>query len=462
MKETLLIVENEIDLMRGLKRSIESETKYEVLTAKNGIEALAIISKTPIDLVLTDINMPEMDGMTLLKSIIKFDPSITVIMMTAYGTIEIAIEALKEGAYDFVQKPFEMDTLIRLIHKGMERNHLLRENQQLIQEICKKTPLENMIGKSAPIQKAFETIRMLGKSDVTVLITGETGTGKDLAAQAIHYSSSRRPKNLVTVNCPALPEGLLESEMFGHKKGSFTSAHQDKIGLFDQAEGSTIFLDEIGDLPLSLQTKLLRVLQNRELKPVGSDKSHQINVRVVAATNQDLNQKIKAGLFRADLYYRLNVASIKMPSLKQIKSDIPIFTDHFLKKSACELKIEPKQVAPEVIEHFTSLDWPGNIRELENCIQGVCAIIESQTIRLEHVLGIHQEISTPKSDDPFSTPYKELKEHMIEKFTKSYISRLLKYAKGNITLSAEISGIKRQSLQKIVNRYNIDVSKFRD
>lgn len=462
MKSTLLIVENEIDLLRGLKRSIASETEYEILTAENGVQAFDIISKTPIDLVLTDINMPEMDGMTLLKKIVQFDPSITVLMMTAFGTIDIAIEALKEGAYDFVQKPFEMDTLLRLINKGIERNHLVRENKLLMSQVCKSLPFENMMGKSAPIQKIFETIQMLGKSDVTVLVTGETGTGKDLTAQAIHDCSARRNKDLITVNCPALPEGLLESELFGHKKGSFTSAHENKTGLFDQAEGSTIFLDEIGDLPLSLQTKLLRVLQNRELKPVGSDKSHKINVRVVAATNQNLNQKIENGQFRADLYYRLNVASIKMPSLKQIKADIPIFIDHFLRKSACELSIEPKQVTPEVVEYFSSQNWPGNIRELENSIQGICAMTEGHMITLDHILGVSHEDSITRAEDEFSIPYKALKEKMIEKFTKSYISRLLKQTGGNMTTSAEISGIKRQSLQKIVNRYNIDVSLFRE
>ncbi len=462
MKKTLLIVDNEKDLILGLKRSIGIETDYEIITAENGVEAFSVISQNPVDVVLTDINMPEMDGMALLKAIANFDPSITTIVMTAYGTIDIAIEALKEGAYDFVQKPFELSALIRLVIKGMERGRLLRENRRLLRKIRDKVPFQNMVGQSTPLQKVFNAITMLAKSDVTVLITGETGTGKDLAALAVHDASSRRSKEMVTVNCPALPEGLLESELFGHKKGAFTGAYEDKKGLFDQADGGTIFLDEIGDLPASLQTKLLRVLQNRELKPIGADKSHQIDVRVIAATNQDLNQKIEKGIFRADLFYRLNVASLIMPSLRELTEDIPLFIDHFLNKAACQLKADPKLMAPEVIEYFTKRDWPGNIRELENTIQGLCSVTEGSVIHLKDIPEIQVSDTVTISKNQFSIPYKELKESVIEKFTKTYIANLLEHTKGNITMSAKLSGITRQSLQKIINRYAIDAYRYRE
>jgi len=444
-----------------LSRSIVQETDYRVITATSGKEALGILEKKSIDLVLTDISMPGIDGLALLKSIIGLDPSITIIMMTAYGSIEIAVKSLKLGAYDFIQKPFNFDFLVRLLKKGMERNRLLRENNRLQQIVCEKAPFENMIGKSQKMQEMFRKIKMLAKTDVTVLITGETGTGKDLAAQAIHAISGRRNKGMITVNCPALPEGLLESELFGHKKGAFTSADSEKKGMFDQAENGTIFLDEIGDLPLSLQKKLLRVLQNQEVKPIGANESHQVNVRVIAATNQDLNQKMENGEFRPDLFYRLHVATLTMPSLREIREDIPLFVNHFLSKSACELQVQAKTVSEDVIHYLKLLEWQGNIRELENLIRSWTATIEVAEIKMNHVaMDLKNTIQMPGTVSSDGS-YKELKDQVIEGFTRSYISKLLEETRGNISLSAKISGIKRQSLQKIINRYDIDANHFR-
>ncbi len=264
------------------------------------------------------------------------DPYITVVLMTGYGTIEHAVAAIKEGAYDFVKKPFEEDALIRILKKGLERNRLVRDNARLCTKIDKIKSFSGIKGNSSPMRKAIKTMDMLGRTHVTVLILGETGTGKDLAAQGIHDAGIRKRKPFITVNCPALPEGLLENELFGHSKGAFTNAEEDKKGAFDQAEGGTIFLDEIGDLPISLQTKLLRTLQNREVKPLGEEMSHKIDVRVIAATNQDLMEKIKTGQFRADLYYRLNVASIHLAPLREIKEDIPVLAEHFLCQSTME------------------------------------------------------------------------------------------------------------------------------
>ncbi|MBU2510020.1 sigma-54 dependent transcriptional regulator [bacterium] len=461
MNDTILIVDDEKDLLQGLSRSIVQETDYRVITATSGKEALGILEKKSIDLVLTDISMPGIDGLALLKSIIGLDPSITIIMMTAYGSIEIAVKSLKLGAYDFIQKPFNFDFLVRLLKKGMERNRLLRENNRLQQIVCEKAPFENMIGKSQKMQEMFRKIKMLAKTDVTVLITGETGTGKDLAAQAIHAISGRRNKGMITVNCPALPEGLLESELFGHKKGAFTSADSEKKGMFDQAENGTIFLDEIGDLPLSLQKKLLRVLQNQEVKPIGANESHQVNVRVIAATNQDLNQKMENGEFRPDLFYRLHVATLTMPSLREIREDIPLFVNHFLSKSACELQVQAKTVSEDVIHYLKLLEWQGNIRELENLIRSWTATIEVAEIKMNHVaMDLKNTIQMPGTVSSDGS-YKELKDQVIEGFTRSYISKLLEETRGNISLSAKISGIKRQSLQKIINRYDIDANHFR-
>ena len=356
MSNTLLIVDDEADLLSGLKRSITMELDCEVLTASSGAEAIDILTTRHLDLILTDISMPGMNGMTLLDKIMEVDASATVIMMTAYGTIEIAVKALKHGAYDFIQKPFDFDALIRLLKKGFERSWLLKENCRMREQIGESSPLSNLVGSSKRMKQVHSQIQTLSRTDVTVLITGETGTGKDIAAQAIHQLSIRKEKPFITVNCPALPEGLLESELFGHKKGAFTGADSDKKGLFDQAAGSTIFLDEIGDLPLSLQTKLLRVLQNREVTPVGAVKSHKIDVRIIAATNQHLTEKIGTGEFRADLFYRLNVANLVMPPLREIREDIPLLVNHFLAKSACELKTTTKQMGAEVLTRLQSFD----------------------------------------------------------------------------------------------------------
>lgn len=461
MIDTLLIVDDEQDLLTGLKRSITQEMDCTVLTATNGKHAMWILQEEPVDVVLTDINMPEMDGLKLLDQTMEHDEAISIIMMTAYGTIEIAVQALKRGAYDFIQKPFEFTELIRLLKKGFERNRLIRENKRMQKQICQESALNELIGMSERMQLIHHQIKTLAKTDVTVLITGETGTGKDLAANAIHEISKRRNREMVTVNCPALPEGLLESELFGHKKGSFTGAETDKKGLFDRAEGGTIFLDEIGDLPLALQTKLLRVLQNQEIRPIGAEKSHKINVRVLAATNMDLSSGIESGDFRADLFYRLNVASLVMPPLKEIREDIPLLVNHFLKKSACELKTDLKSVSPELLEQLRKHDWPGNARELENAVMSWTAtvagsIIQAEDIAIEENGGFEMDI-----DLEMDGPYKLLKEKIIERFTREYVCRLLKQTNGNISVSAKISGIKRQSFQKIISRYQINVSDFR-
>ncbi len=461
MKDTILIVDDEIDLVAGLKRSISREMECAVFTATSGEEALNLLSDKPVSLVLTDVSMPEMDGMTLLNKIMSLNPSLTVIMMSGYGTIEIAVKALKHGAYDFIQKPFEFEKLVSLLNKGLAKSRLQHENDRMQLGKNQQISLDSLIGKSSRIQQTRNQIKTLSKTDVTVLITGETGTGKDVAARLIHAMSARGKKQMVTVNCPALPEGLLESELFGHVKGAFTGADSEKKGLFDSAEGSTIFLDEIGDLPLSLQTKLLRVLQNQELKPVGAGQSHKIDVRIIAATNQNLPEKIESGEFRADLFYRLNVANLVMPDLNKIKEDIPLLANHFLAKAAFELKTEAKMISAEVLERLQTTDWPGNTRELENAIRAWTATIPTDTVQLEHIDVEEAEGFGADIDLDLNGPYKQLKEKIIERFTKEYVCRLLKQTEGNVSISAKISGIKRQSLQKIINRYEINVRDYR-
>ncbi len=462
MKDTILIVDDETDLLHGLRRTINMEMDCRVLIARSSIDAMELLKSGPIDVVLSDICMPEMDGIALLHAINDIDPFVTVIMMTAYGTVEMAVEAIKAGAYDFIQKPFDEERLIHLLKKGLELNRLVRENARLMERVCEKDPFENMVGKSEPMLKVFRTIQMLAKTDVTVLILGETGTGKDLAARAIHALSKRRHRGMVTVNCPALPENILESELFGYRKGAFTDATSDKKGLFEEADGSSIFLDEIGDLSLLLQTKLLRVLQEKEIRPLGDVCDHKIDVRIIASTNQDLEKKMEAELFRKDLYYRLNVVKITMPPLRERVEDIPLLTEHFLKKSACELDVTSKIITHEAMNCLLAQDWHGNIRELENTIRGIMATAQGAVINIENLPFNENPGSFAADDLNISQPYKLYKDRALAEFTTKYVTCLLKETSGNISQAARKSGICRQSLQKIISRYKIAPEKFRN
>ena len=459
--DTILVVDDETDLVHGLERILTMEIDCRVLTALNGRQALEIICQNAVDVVLADILMPEMDGLTLLERIKARDPAITVIVMTAYGTIEKAVEAIKKGAYDLVQKPLDEERLFHLLRKGLELNRLVRENARLTEAVGRKKTLGSMVGRSRPMRTVFEKIHMLAQSDATVLIRGDTGTGKELAARAIHALSRRGRRNLTTVNCPALPESILESELFGYRKGAFTHAVDDHTGMFDQAGGSTIFLDEIGDLTPQVQIKLLRVLQDKEVRPLGADRSHRVDARIIAATNQDLEHKIERNLFREDLFYRLNVATLSMPSLDEIREDIPLLTDHFLGLIAREQDKAVKQVTPEVLNHLISRPWPGNIRQLENLIRGWYAVIPEGTITLRH-LSVDDRLApcAPNVID-LDTPYLELKDQAIEAFTVEYLNQLLGRTGGNVSAAAQISGMKRQTLQKIIKRTGIDVQRLR-
>lgn len=465
--DTILIVDDEVDLLQGLKRMIEAQLSARVLMADNGPDALDMIGKHPVDVVLTDIRMPTMDGMTLLRKIQKIDNTITVLIMTAFGTVERAVEAIKSGAFDLIQKPFEEDRLIHLIKNGLERNSLVRENTRLLKALNQQTRSEKMVGRSGPMRAVFKKIDLLSQTDITVLVRGETGTGKELAARTIHARSNRCGEKMVTVNCPALPETILESELFGYKKGAFTNATTDKIGLFDHAQGGTIFLDEIGDLPPVMQAKLLRVLQDKRITPLGDTSSHEVDVRVIAATNQDLEKKIDTHGFREDLYYRLNVASLTMPPLREIKEDLPFLLAHFLEKIAHEVDIPPKFVRPKVIDELQQRTWPGNMRELENTVREWYALIPATTITLADLnlrpdrRSISQIDGSHNNAIDITQPYKQLKAEAIDGFTRRYLNRLLSHTNGNVSFAAQLSGIKRQSLQKIIRRYDISADHFR-
>ncbi len=463
MQQTILVVDDEKDMLVLLKRSLEPDLKVLVMTASSGEEALKIYSEQPFDLVLADIKMPGMSGMDLLELIKKGNPDQTVVMMTAFGSIDTAVAAMKRGAYDFITKPFDHDALLLRLEKALERSSLLEENQRL-QKACNGiNAFQNIVGKSAPMQRLYETIRMVAKTDMTVLITGESGTGKDLTARAIHALSPRSKGPWVAVNCPTVPENILESELFGYKKGAFTHATTNKIGLFQEANRGSIFLDEIGDISPAIQTKLLRVLQEKEIKPLGDTKSIKVDVRIISSTNQDLKAKIKRGEFREDFYYRLNVLPIELPPLRHRKEDIPLIADYLVKKHCSELKKPSIKISQELMALFMQKTWEGNVRELENVIIRGLLFSTSGEITTKDV-GTNKITKNEISSDYISKknlPYKNAKEEALKQFNEEYIGYHLTKSKGNVTQAAKMCGLERQALQQIMRRFEIKADPFR-
>ena len=461
-KARLLIVDDEIDMLRLLERSIGTELDWEIALARSGEEALELIEKSPFDLALVDIRMPGMDGIELLERIKVFDPWLTVVMMTAFGVIEVAVESIKKGAYDFVTKPFEQEDLIRLLEKALERSLLLRENLNLRQRIKKEETFQSLVGITTIMQQVYDDIQIISKTDVTVLITGESGTGKNLAAKALHDLSPRRAKPFVRVNCPTIPENILESELFGYKKGAFTHAIQDKSGLFQEARGGTIFFDEIGDIAPSLQTKLLQALEDKEIKPLGQNKTVRVDVRVIASTNCDLRAKIKAKEFREDLFYRLNVVNIQMPPLRERREDIPLLVEYFLEKYCAEFNVGKKGISPDLMTLLVEHSWEGNVRELANTIERGVIRAPTEWIQADDIGWNRSPLrSRLGSDQIFGLPYREAKQQVMEQFNIKYISHMLQQNGGNITRAARQCGLERQSLQQIIKKYGVDPNVFR-
>ncbi|WP_022668014.1 sigma-54-dependent transcriptional regulator [Desulfospira joergensenii] len=461
MKANILAVDDEKDMTRLLQRTLEPEIDCKVAMAFSGAMALSILEQEEFDLVISDIRMPGMDGFELLESIRKKYPDLTVVMLTAFGNIESAVKAIKRGAYDFIPKPFEQGEIIFKIRKALERSLLIRENKRLLRENQDST--FEIIGKSTPMQRVFDQIRLVASSDVTVLITGESGTGKDLTARAIHAQSSRKDNSYVPVNCPTIPEHILESELFGYKKGAFTNAAGDKQGLFQEADKGTIFLDEIGDIGPSIQTKLLRVLQEKEIKPLGDTKVKKVDVRIIASTNRDLKQKIADNEFREDFFYRLNVLPIELPPLRDRIDDIPLITEHLVARHCRKFNKSPKEMSREAMDFLMKQPWPGNVRELENVL--IQAILYSKEDRISKSDIMINDMG--RKDECLDTgsvsnlAYKEAKENILNRFNHDYIGAKLSMSQGNITQAAKQCGMDRQALQQIMKRYNIDAADYR-
>jgi DNA-binding NtrC family response regulator len=462
MARTILIVDDEIDMQKLLKRSLESAMDCKVKTASSGEMALQMLATSPFDLVLADIKMPGIDGLELLELMKREAPDLTVVMMTAFGSIDIAVEVMKKGAYDFITKPFDHDALVLRLEKAFERSTLLQENLRLQKECWGGHVFQDLVGKSTPMKKVYETIQTVAKTDLTVLITGETGTGKDLTARAIHALSHRSRGPYVAVNCPTVPENILESELFGYKKGAFTHATQNRAGLFQEAHKGTIFLDEIGDISPTIQTKLLRVLQEKEIKPLGDARVIRVDVRIISSSNQNLAEKISNNEFREDFYYRLNVVSIELPALRDRSEDIPLIANHLLEKHSAKLNKPLKRLSPELMNLFLKRPWVGNVREMENVIIQGILFSTTDDIRPRDVDFNEILPDGPPMEHPFQQlPYKEAKEQTLQQFNAGYIGSLLTANNGNVTQAARSCGLERQALQQIMRRYKVKADAFR-
>jgi DNA-binding NtrC family response regulator len=459
-EEVLLIVDDEPDMVSLLKRSISAEMKWHVMTAVSAKEALKIMRGHTVHVVLLDIKMPEMDGMELLALVKQKAKSPTVVMMTAYGVVETAVEAIRNGAYDFITKPFDDTRLILTLKKAMEHHLLLNENRDLQRLVKARNVFHHMVGMSNRMRKIFDSIHMVSKTDATVLITGESGTGKELVARAIHQLSERSDRSFVIVNCPALPENILETELFGYVRGAFTDAKQDKQGLFQEADGGTIFLDEIGDLPTNLQTKLLRVLQEKEIKPLGHPKSSVVDVRVLASTNRKLQELMGTGKFREDLYYRLNVVSIEIPPLRERREDIPLLVEHFFRKYSERFGREDLKLDPGFVAALCRNPWHGNVRELENAVERAIIMAKGRTVTLSDS-GSENEENCSLQFPPGHLSYREAKEDVLTRFNLAYLAGVLGEFRGNVTHAARRCGLERQSFQQLLRRYGIKAEEYR-
>jgi len=450
----ILIIDDE-ESFRHMLSVILKKEGFDVDTASDGEEGMQKLLGNPYDQILCDIRMPRMDGLDFLKEFKKANLETTVIMMSAYGTVDTAIEAMKLGAYDYISKPFKPDEIILTLKKADERERLRRENERLRKEINREYGFENIVSKNENMQKIFDVIKKVAPYKSTILIMGESGTGKELVAKALHYSSDRSQSPFIPVNCGAIPENLLESELFGHAKGAFTDAIRTKKGLFEEADGGTLFLDEIGELPLQLQVKLLRVLQDGEIRRVGEAKSIKIDVRIVAATVKDLIREVNEGRFREDLFYRLNVFPIHLPPLRERKEDIPMLVAHFIKKYNVAIGKNVAGIHPKALEVLLNYRWFGNVRELENTIERAIVLADGSDIEKDNlpieIQGFQEKVQLP--------PIAE-ENYSIKKASKimeiNLIQKALEKTKGNHTHAARLLEISHRALLYKIKEYGLE------
>jgi two-component system response regulator HydG len=451
MKPNILVVDDEPAHRQMIEAVLDAEG-YEIVQAEHGGAAISAIENRFYDLVIMDVRMPDVDGIEAMQKIKQISPDIPVIIMTAYASVGTAVDALKSGAYDYLIKPLDIDELKLLVDKALRYHQLEQENLFLKERLNNRFDFSKIIGRSPAMQKLFETIALVAPSEATVLIAGESGTGKELIANAIHQNSPRKDSVLIKVNCAALPETLLESELFGHEKGAFTGAITRKQGRFQLAHKSSIFLDEIAEMAPATQAKILRVLQEREFEPVGSTQTMKVDTRVIAATNRNLEEEIQAGRFREDLYYRLNVVTVDVPSLRQRRDDIPLLADFFLKRYAQKNRRVIKGFTPRATDLLMRYDWPGNVRELENIIERAVIMARGEMITpLEFSAELQALAENAEDAEIDLSPGRSLKE--VEKVM---ILRTLKETGGNRTHAARVLGISRRTLQLKLKKYGIN------
>lgn len=467
-KPTVLIVDDEQIIQRACQRALE-DSGYRILLADSVQGARDVLSRETVDACLMDVRLPDGDGIEMVPQAKRLSPGVEVIVMTGHGGVEDAVAAVKVGAYDFLTKPFDPVEKISIsVSKAVERKKLRDRATRLEREVDAKYGFESIVGSSPAMNRAVDLARDVAYSTSSILIRGESGTGKELVARAIHRASPRKDGSFVVVNCGALPENLIESELFGHVKGSFTGALSDKRGLFEEASGGTIFLDEIGEMPVSAQVRLLRVLQDGEVRPVGSNEARSVDVRVLTATNVDLAVAIRENRFREDLFYRLNVITVDLPPLRARRDDVPVLAIHFLEKYAKKLGKPIEDMTDEVVQVLAAYAWPGNVRELENAIERACVLTKGKRVGAECLpeylfQGIGSSGHQPggaSAETYTSIPYRAAKDRAVREFDRGYVSALLRATKGNMAEAARVAGLDRSNFRKIVNRAGVDYREF--
>jgi DNA-binding NtrC family response regulator len=450
MNGSILIVDDEKEIRDSLS-IIFQEEGYDCTTSENAESALIALDKGNIDIVISDIRMPGIDGIKLLEKILEIAPQTIVVLITAYGSVETAVQALRKGAYDYILKPLDFDEVTIRIKNLLKHNQLILENRALNKQIDKNFNFNSIIGNSPVMQNIYKMIRRVSKSNTNILITGPTGTGKELVARAIHFNSNRANKPFIPINCGAVPESLWESEFFGHKKGSFTGALNNYDGVFKSANTGTLFLDEISEIPENIQVKLLRVIQEKEVKPLGTDSYFNVDVRIVAASNKDLKKRITEELFREDLYYRLNIVEIEMPSLSERKEDIPLLINYFTEKYNNELYRNVKLITNEAMNLLINNEWKGNIRELENCIERSVLLSEGDKITVNDLPASIRGLDNIQLYCP------DKLSEALGSYEKYHIQQTLKKTDGNRAQTASILGIDTSTLYRKMQRYSIDM-----
>lgn len=457
MKAKILVVDDEESIREFLEIMLRKEG-YEITLAEDGQKAKELLQKKSFDMIISDLQMPNMTGIELLKYVRQDFPEVLFMMITAFGTTETAVEAMKMGAYDYLTKPFKIDEVRINISNALRSKNLEFENKSLKKELGKEYSFQNIIGNSPAMHYVFDLIKRVSQAPTNILVTGESGTGKEVIAKAIHYNGPLKDRAFVTINCGAIPENLMESEMFGHKKGSFTGAIADKLGLFEVADGGTLFLDEVGELPLSIQVKLLRSLQERVIRRVGATDDIKVDVRIIAATNRNLEDMVQKGTFRQDLYYRLNVIHIKTPSLRERKEDIPILAHHFLKKYNDKLHKNISSISTEAMENLKKYDYPGNVRELENMIERTVALEGGATVLPESLPPLVNTSSGRKlasSNEIEVTDDGVDLDKIIGQIEKELIIKAIHQANGIKKRAAKLLNITFRSMRYRIEKYNL-------